>query len=71
MKRIFDNITECVVILFDGSLFQNVNDIVFAYVSPLYSPIYDENDNNCIEILNTKINNIIFEHPNADLFFIW
>ena len=70
VKRIFDNFIECVVLLFNGSLFQHVNDVVFifSYVSPENSPIYDENDNNGIDILNININNIIAEYPNTDLF---
>ena len=70
VKRIFDNFTECVVLLFNCSLFQHVNDVVFifSYVSPENSPIYDENDNNGIDILNININNIIAEYPNTDLF---
>ena len=56
--------------MFNGSLFQNVNDIVFifSYVSPENSPIYDDNDNNSMDILNMNINNIIAKYPNTDLF---
>ena len=73
IERICHDVTEsceCVVLLFKGSLFKNSDDIifVFAYVSPEYSTFYDENDNNGIDILCSKINNIIADFPNTELF---
>ena len=56
IKRIFDNITECVVLLISAESMIYVNDVIliFTYVSPEYSSIYSIEDNNGIEILNTS-----------------
>ena len=43
VKRIFPNFNDCVVLLFKGSIFQSMQDIIlyFVYVSPQGSRIYD------------------------------
>ena len=48
VQRIFENISDCVILILNGHYFQCVNDIilVFAYVSPEHSPIYDLNNDN-------------------------
>ena len=68
IERICHDVTECVVLLFKGSLFKNLDDIilVFAYVSPEYSTFYDGNDNNDIDILFTKINHVIADLPKTE-----
>ena len=70
IKRIFDHITESVVLLIDAKSNIHVNDIIliFTYVSPEYSSIYSNEDNNGIEILNTNISQIKGNYPNAELF---
>ena len=53
VKRIFENFTECIILIINGQHFHSINDIilVFAYISPEYSPIYEQtdtdNDGNC------------------------
>lgn len=70
VKRIFSYISESVILLIDGRLFHNINDIilVFAYVSPERSPIYTEDNDNGIEILSTNIDQIVAQYPEAELF---
>ena len=36
IKRIFNNISECVILILDGNFFQSINDVIliFAYVLP-------------------------------------
>ena len=57
IKLIFDHLTEIVVLIIDAKSNIHVNDItlIFTYVSPEYPPIYSNEDNNGIEILNTKL----------------
>ena len=53
-RRIFENYEDCVILYFDcNHLFSIDNDIIFifTYVSPEYSPIYYNANNNGISVL--------------------
>ena len=59
VKRIFPNFKDCVVLLFKGSIFQSIKDIIlyFAYVSPQGSRIYDNlPENNGILLIENNLN---------------
>ena len=51
-------------------MFSIDNDIIFifTYVSPEYSPIYDNANNNGIDLLSSKLHSITTSYPNAYLF---
>ena len=72
IKRIFNNISECVILILDGNFFQSINDVIliFAYVSPENSPFYAENDSNGIENLNINLEKIVTKYPEAHLFLV-
>ena len=69
VKRIFHEMSECVVLLLKGQYFENINDIVlvFTYIAPERSPIYSPENDNGIMILNEKIFDIKSNYPNADI----
>ena len=69
IKRIFNNISECVILILDGNFFQSIKDVIliFAYVSPENSPFYAENDSNGIENLNIILEKIVTNYPEAHL----
>ena len=69
IKRIFEQMSECVVLLLDGPKIGHTNDIVlfFTYVSPQYSPVYSEDNPDGIKILNEKLLQIIGALPDVDL----
>lgn len=69
LKRIFNNFSECVILILDGNFFQAINDVIllFAYVSPENSPFYAENDNNGIENLNINLEKVVTKYPEAHL----
>lgn len=70
VKRIFETLTDCVVLLLNGELLGNLNDIImiFAYVSPENSPIYREPDTNGILLLYNQLFEIVSQFPTANLF---
>ncbi|MES9884603.1 MAG: endonuclease/exonuclease/phosphatase family protein [Sedimenticola sp.] len=70
VKRIFDNMNDCVVLLFSGGMLNIAHDIImiFAYISPENSPVYNEQDTNGIELLNNQISEIVSQFPTADIF---
>lgn len=70
VKRIFEHLSECVVMILDGHFFSSLNDIilVFTYISPENSPIYEYDNDNGIEILSMKLEQIITQYPEAHLF---
>lgn len=70
IKRIFDNLNECVALQLNGYGFNIARDIIllFAYVAPECFPIYTETEGDRIEILSNKLNDIIVAYPNAELF---
>jgi hypothetical protein len=43
--------------------------VSFTHASPKYSSIYPDKDNNGIEILNSKISQIIGRYLDAEIFF--
>ncbi|MCG7879459.1 MAG: hypothetical protein N0C90_24475, partial [Candidatus Thiodiazotropha endolucinida] len=57
VKRIFKEMSECVVLLLNGQYFENINDIVliFTYIAPERSPIYTPESDNGIILLSEKI----------------
>ena len=69
VKRIFIEIKECVVLLLNGQIFENVNDIVmvFTYIAPERSLIYSFENDNGITLLNEKIFDIKSLYPNAEI----
>ena len=71
VKLIFPNFKDCVVLLFKGSIFQSIQDIIlyFAYVSPQGSRIYDNlPENNGILLIENNLNEIKIEYPNCCFF---
>ena len=71
VKRIFPNFKDCVVLLFKGSIFQSIKDIIlyFAYVSPQGSRIYDNlPENNGILLIENNLNEIKVEYPDCCFF---
>ena len=69
IKRIFDDMTECVVLLLNGNFFENTNDIIliFTYVAPERSPIYSSENDDGIVILNEKLTSIRTVYPKAEI----
>ncbi|MEW8544944.1 MAG: reverse transcriptase family protein [Candidatus Thiodiazotropha sp.] len=70
VKQVFSEFKDCVVLLCKGCLFNKKNDIVmlFPYVSPEGSPIYNETDGiNGIEILEDYLLQIVLRYPDASL----
>lgn len=69
IKRIFDEMSECVVLLLSSELYDDINDIVliFTYVAPERSPIYTNDNNDGINLLNEKLVDIKVLYPNADI----
>ena len=70
IKRIFEDLSDCVFLLFEKELFNLDCSIILlcVYVSPEYSSTYDENNQNGIEILTERILMISSKYPNARLF---
>ena len=71
IKRIFHNFEECVVLYLDlKGLNIDRDDIVFVfvYISPEYSPIYHDRNENGIEVLSDQLSVIVSEFPEAKLF---
>ena len=56
VKRIFIEMSKCVVLLLQGKYFENVNDIVFifTYITLECSPTYAFENDNRIILLNEK-----------------
>ena len=69
IKRVFDNLTECVVLLLNGEFYESINDIVliFTYIAPERSPIYTPENDDGISLLNEKLLEIKSVYPNADI----
>ena len=69
IKRICDEMTECIVLLLNGDFFEVINDIIliFTYVAPERSPIYSPENDDGIVILNEKLTNIKSSYPNAEI----
>ena len=69
VKRIYNRFNECVVLLLDGSKFENLNDlaIFFTYVAPQNSSFYSTPDENGIEMLANKIVEVTSEYRNAEV----
>ena len=69
-KRNFEHFSEYVILILDGQFFSSLNDItlVFAYVSLEHSPVYEHNNDNGIEILSVKLEQIVTKCPEAHLF---
>ena len=69
IKRICDEMTECIVLLLNGDFFDVINVIIliFTYVAPERSPIYSPENNDGIVILNEKLTNIKSTYPNAEI----
>ena len=69
IKRVFDDMSECVVLLLNGVFYEGVHDIVFifTYVTPTRSPIYSHENDNGIVILNEKLANIKSVYPDAEI----
>ena len=66
VKRIFPNFNDRVVLLFKGSIFQSMQDIIlyFVYVSPQGSRIYDNlAENNGILLIENNLNEIKVDYP--------
>ena len=64
-RRIFDEMSECVVFLFDGKTFNIEFDImIFTYISPENSSIYEENANG-LDMLQKNMMYILGFYPNA------
>ena len=71
VKRIFNHLPECVVLILEGHHFRFLTDVilVFTYVSPENSPIYSQDNDDGIEILSTKLDQILTQYPEASLFW--
>ena len=70
VNHIFQHLKGCVILLlFDKSLFNLTHDVImyFVYVAPEYSPLYDYENSNGIELLNDNILNIAHAYPDASL----
>ena len=68
IERIYSHFKNCVVILFKGSNFDNMRDIIlyFAYVSPEGSPIYANNyEKDGIKLIDDNFTDIISDYPDA------
>ena len=55
IRRVFDNLTECVVLFLNSEFYESVNDIllILTYIAPERSPIYTpENDDGIFVILH-------------------
>ena len=68
VRRIFDNLDECIVLLLNGKKFENQNDIIliFTYISPEGSSFYTNPNDNGIELLANKLVMISSEYQDAD-----
>ena len=69
IKRVFDNLTECVVLFLSSELYESINDIVliFTYIAPERSPIYTPENDDGIILLNEKLLEIRSVYPKADI----
>ena len=69
IKRVFDDMSECVVLLLNGVFYEGVHDIVFifTYVAPERSSIYSHENDDGIVILNEKLANIKSVYPDAEI----
>ena len=69
LKRIFDHLSECVVLILEGHHFRFLTDVILVctYVSPENS-IYSKDNDDGIEILSTKLDQIVRQYPEASLF---
>ena len=69
IKRVFDNLTECVVLLLNSKFYESINDIVliFTYIAPERSPIYTPENDDGIILLNEKLLKIRSGYPKADI----
>lgn len=67
--RIFDEMSECVVLLLSSELYDNINDIllILTYVAPERSPIYTTDNDDGINLLNEKLLDIKAAYPNAEI----
>ena len=67
IKRIFEEMSECVVLLLSSELYDNINDIllILTYVAPARSPIYTTDNDDGINLLNEKLLDIKAAYPNA------
>ena len=69
IKRVFDNLTECVVLFLSSEFYESINDIVliFTYIAPERSPIYTPENDDGIILLNEKLLEIRSVYPKADI----
>ena len=69
IRRVFDNLTECVVLFLNSEFYESVNDIllIFTYIAPERSPIYTPENDDGIVLLNEKLLEIRSVYPNADM----
>ena len=57
IKRVFDNLTECVVLFLNSEFYESINDIVliFTYIASERSLIYTPENGDGIILLNEKL----------------
>ena len=67
IKRVFDKLTECVMLLLNSEFYESINDIVliFTYLAPERSPIYTPENDDGIILLNEKLLEIRSVYPKA------
>lgn len=69
IKRVFEEMSECVVLFLSSEFFDGINDIVlvFTYIAPERSPIYTNDNDDGINLLNEKLLDIKTLYPNAEI----
>ena len=68
VARIFEEMTECVVLMLKGEYFDNTHDIIFIFTfAPERSSIYTHENDNGITLLSEKIFDIKVLYPNAEI----
>ena len=70
MKRILNNMEECVVLSLDGNLLGTQKELIicFLHTSPEGSAIYSEETGyNGIEVFESKLNQIAQRYPDANI----
>ena len=69
IKRVFDNLTECVVLFLISNFYESINDIAlkFTYIAQERSPIYTPENDDCTILLNEKLLKIRSVYPKADI----
>ena len=68
VQRIFENISDCFILILNGQHFQCVNDIILVFTYPRNTrPVYDLNNDNGIELLSYNLEQVITHFPEAQL----